>query len=129
VRAAPARDPAATILAEDIGPEPEPAPARDFRITESDRIGEGTLREKALANLQAIRALKQIESENRDATKAEKALLAKYTGWGALANAFRPYPPQEWQAVAGQLRELLTPDEYEAARASTPMRTSPRRLS
>ena len=70
------------------------------------RIGQGSLREKALDNIRAIRALKKIEAENRDATYAEQAVLARYTGWGALANAFRPYPPQEWQSVAaGQLRE------------------------
>jgi hypothetical protein len=39
---------------------------------------------------------------------------------GAMANAFNPYPPREWQPVAEQLRELLTKDEYEAAGASTP---------
>jgi hypothetical protein len=120
VDVAPEREPAETILAAEIGPEPEPAPSRDFRIKDAHRIGEGSLREKALANLQAIRALKQIEAENRDATEDEKTQLARYTGWGALASAFKPYPPQEWQAVARQLRELLTPDEYEAARASTP---------
>jgi N-6 DNA methylase len=120
VGVAPEREPRAAILAEEVGPEPEPAPARDFRINNAHGIGEGTLREKALANLQAIRALKQIETENRDADETEKARLARYTGWGALANVFKPYPPQEWQAVADQLRELLSDDEYEAARASTP---------
>jgi N12 class adenine-specific DNA methylase len=44
----------------------------------------------------------------------------KYTGWGAMANAFRPYPPPEWQHTAAELHELLTPPEYESARASTP---------
>ena len=44
----------------------------------------------------------------------------KYTGWGAMANAFRPYPPSEWQPTAAELHELLTPPEYESARASTP---------
>ena len=36
------------------------------------------------------------------------------------ANAFRPYPPSEWQHTAAELHELLTPPEYESARASTP---------
>jgi N12 class adenine-specific DNA methylase len=54
------------------------------------------------------------------ATATEKSLLVKYTGWGAMANAFRPYPPSEWQHTAAELHELLTPPEYESARASTP---------
>ena len=115
----PSEDRAATII-RGLEPEQEKNPARDFRITASHRIGEGSLREKALANIEAIRTLKQIEAENRDATEAEKSILARYAGWGAMASAFRPYPSQDWQPVANQLRELLTKDEYEAARASTP---------
>ena len=114
----PERGPPATIV-RGFEPEQDP-PARDFRITASHRIGEGSLREKALANIEAIRALKQIEAENRDATEAEKPILARYAGWGAMAGAFRPSPSQDWQPVASQLRELLTKVEYEAARASTP---------
>jgi N12 class adenine-specific DNA methylase len=70
--------------------------------------------------MEAIRALKRIEAESRAATDGEKSLLVKYTGWGAMANAFRPYPPPEWQHTAAELRELLTAPEYESARASTP---------
>ena len=113
------RGPPATII-RGFEPEQEKPTARDFRITASHHIGEGSLREKALANIEAIRTLKQIEAENRDATDAEKSILARYAGWGAMANAFRPSPPQDWQPVANQLRELLTKEEYEAARASTP---------
>jgi hypothetical protein len=120
VGVAPEREPRSAILAEEVGPEPEPAPARDFRINSAHGIGEGILREKALANLQATRTLKLTEAETRDANETEKAQLARYTGWGALANVFKRFPPQEWQGVADQLRELLTDDEYEAARASTP---------
>ena len=44
--------------------------------------------EKFNDNLAAIRALKQIEAEQRRATPDEQALLARYVGWGGLANAF-----------------------------------------
>jgi len=57
---------------------------RDFRIAASHHIGEGSLREKALANIEAIRTLKLIETENRDATDAEKSILVRYAGWGAM---------------------------------------------
>jgi len=84
------------------------------------RIGEGSLRDKAFDNIDAIRALKRIEAENRAATDAEKSLLVKYTGWGAMANVFRTHPPFEWHDTAETLRELLTDDEFASARASTP---------
>src|SRR5580658_4381719 len=115
--------PPAVILGGDAE-EPLAKPSRDFRITAAHRIGEGSLREKALANLAAIRTLKRIEADDRDATDLEKAILARYSGWGAMANAFLPEPPREWEETARELSHLLTADEYASARASTPDRKS-----
>src|SRR5208282_59364 len=44
----------------------------------------------------------------------------RYAGWGALPNIFHPYPPAEWRDIAHELRNLLTDDEYDSARGSTP---------
>ena len=94
--------PASTVVDEfDYGPEQQRS--RDFRIVDAHRIGQGSLREKANENIAAIRTLKQVEAERRDATDSEKAQLARYTGWGALANAFLPNPPTEWQPVTRHL--------------------------
>ena len=114
------RGPPAIVRDIESEPEPEKAPSRDFRITAAHRIGQGGLREKAGDNIAAIRILKQLEAENRDAMDTERALLARYTGWGAMANAFRPAPPPEWEQTARELRELLSDSEYASARASTP---------
>ena len=68
--------------------EPEPAgPSRDFRITDAHGVGSGGLHEKASANIAAIRLLKTLEAENREATDEEKAILVRYAGWGALAQS------------------------------------------
>ena len=75
---------------------------------------------KARDNIAAIRTLKAIEAAGRAATDDEKSILARYTGWGAMASAFSPYPPQDWRQTGAELRELLTPEEYAVARASTP---------
>jgi len=46
-------------------------------------------------------------------------VLARYVGWGALANSiFGDHPAPEWRNTAGSVRQLLTDDEYESARAS-----------
>ena len=47
-------------------------------------------------------------------------MLVKYTGWGAMPNAFEPHPPREWQSVATELKDVLNVEEYASARASTP---------
>ena len=69
---------------------------------------------KIKANLSAIRLVKQLEAEEREATAAEKAVLEQFTGWGGLSSVFK-----ESNSYFNELQELLTPEEYEAARAST----------
>lgn len=94
--------------------------SRDFRITAAHRIGEGSLREKALANIEAVRTLKRLEAENGDATPHEQSILARYSGWAALAGVFEIYGREDWRSLRGELRSLLTDEEYASARASTP---------
>jgi hypothetical protein len=100
--------------------EPEAKPSRDFRITVAHRIGQGSLQEKARDNIASIRLLKTLEAEDREATEDEKAVLARYAGWGAMPNVFGYYPPPDWRSTAGAVKELLTEEEYQSARASTP---------
>jgi hypothetical protein len=114
------RGPPVTRVLFDLNPVIEEKPSRDFRITEAHRIGQGGLHEKARDNLAAIRTLKKLEGENREATDAEKSILARYVGWGSMPNAFAYSPPDEWKSVAREVKELLTDEEYESARASTP---------
>ncbi|MDR3423734.1 MAG: hypothetical protein P4M13_01465, partial [Alphaproteobacteria bacterium] len=80
-------------------------PSRDYRITTESRIGEGSLREKAQLNLDAIQLLKAIEREDRRATEQEKHVLARYTGWGAMPAAFDYYTGRadEWNDVRDTL--------------------------
>ena len=100
--------------------EPDAKPSRDFLITSAHRIGQGSLHEKARDNIAAIRLLKTLEAEDREATDVEKPMLARYVGWGSMPNVFGHYPPEEWRNTAGAVKELLTGPEFESARASTP---------
>jgi N12 class adenine-specific DNA methylase len=104
----------------DIEPEGATRPSRDFRIIEAHRIGQGGLKEKARDNIAAIRTLRLVEDESRSPADAEKATLARYSGWGALSNVFHPYPRSDWQDTAREVQQILTPEEYDAARGSTP---------
>lgn len=73
-------------------------------------------------NIAAIETLKTIERENRRATPAEQRTLARYVGWGGLANAFRDTEGNlkaDWKDRGEQLESLLTKDELAAARRST----------
>ena len=97
--------------------QPEPHPPENFYILDDD-LGKGGPKEKFWRNIKAIATLKQIEQENRYATPEEQHIFSQYVGWGGLADAFDPDKPA-WAAEYAELKELLTPEEYEAARAST----------
>ena len=100
-------------------PEQEtPAPpARNFHISDN-HLGEGGPKQKFSRNVEAIRTLQTLENENRNATPEEQENLSQYVGWGGLADAFDP-DKDSWAKEYTQLKELLTPEEYTAARAST----------
>ena len=90
----------------------------NYRISDADRIGEGPPRQKYRQNIEAIRILRTLEAESRLATPDEKAALVRYVGWGAMPQVFDPRN-HEWRAARAEVEQLLTPEELEAARAST----------
>lgn len=97
--------------------EVPPVPAVNFHITD-DHIGEGGPKQKFARNIEAIKTLFQLESENRNATPEEQEILSNYVGWGGLADAFDP-DKGNWAQEYTTLKNLLSEDEYAAARAST----------
>lgn len=86
---------------------------RNYHITDTE-FGTGTPTEKYQNNITAIRLLKELESENRLATAEEQAVLAKYVGWGGLAECF-----SETNRNYVELKSLLTEEEFSSAREST----------
>ena len=94
-----------------------PVPAVNFHITD-DNIGEGGPKQKFARNIAAIETLFKLESENRNATTEEQEILSNYVGWGGLADAFDP-DKGNWAKEYQTLKNLLSEDEYAAARAST----------
>ena len=91
--------------------------AENFHITD-DHLSEGGPKAKYQANVAAIKLLKYLEKTTGQATPEQQEVLSRYVGWGGLADAFDPDKPA-WAAEYAELKELLTPEEYEAARAST----------
>lgn len=91
--------------------------AENFRITD-DHLGEGGPKAKFQANVEAIKLLKYLEATTGQATPEQQEILSRYVGWGGLADAFDP-DKESWSKEYAQLKELLTPEEYAAARGST----------
>ena len=82
----------------------------------------GSPKEKYAANVAAIRTLKAIEQRvakgGDPANSEEQTILAKYCGWGGLADAFDPQK-SNWTQEYTELQSLLTEPEYQSARSST----------
>jgi len=91
--------------------------AQNFHITD-DALGVGGPKAKYQANINAIKLLKYLEADGRQAIPEQQEVLSRYVGWGGLADAFDPNK-EKWSAEYAELKNLLTPEEYEAARAST----------
>lgn len=91
--------------------------AQNFHISD-DHLGEGGPKAKYQANVAAIKLLKYLEETTGQATPEQQEVLSRYVGWGGVADAFDPDKPA-WAAEYSELKELLTPEEYAAARAST----------
>ena len=91
--------------------------AQNFHISD-DHLGEGGPKAKYQANVAAIKLLKHLEETTGQATPEQQEVLSRYVGWGGLADAFDP-DKSAWAAEYSELKELLTPEEYAAARAST----------
>lgn len=107
-------EPTKAALPTAFHPEVSPDDRIDYHLPEGTAPQTFSTPEKYQANVAAIRLLKQLESENRLATPEEQTTLASYVGWGGLADCFDP-TNRHYE----ELKALLTPEEYEAAKEST----------
>ena len=95
----------------------KPTPPENYRFPDNFAYPTGP-KAKYTANVTAIKTLKQIESEHRHATAEEQDILAHYSGWGGIADAFDS-TKENWSREYAELKDLLTDKEYTAAREST----------
>ena len=126
-------------------PSPDlPEPERNHRIGDELLAPAGQVG-KIKANLRALEMLRALETENRLPTSDEKRVLAQYTGWGHSPQVFDDLKAEYWKSHlegdysygynqdpeglenwAGKfyehhraLKEMLTPEEWSRAEAST----------
>ena len=110
-------EPDIEVPVKQVEPQIDKTGAVNFHITDDD-LGIGTAKEKFRRNVEAIRTLEKIESENRIATLEEQEVLSQYVGWGGLADAFDE-SKSAWANEYQELKGLLSEQEYASAREST----------
>lgn len=116
-----------TIPDKDVKTEKVEKPKKNVKAStyhfDPDNVVVGGAAARCDANIAAIETLLKIESEKRLATPEEQKIMARYSGWGGTAQAFvadnENVSADSWGARQTRLRELLTADEYTAARSST----------
>lgn len=95
-------------------------PATDFHFPEDlTDFYPKTTRDKVEMNVAAIRLVKRLEAEQRQATPSEQELLAKYVGWGGLANEFFDEYNPKFSKEREELKTLVTDKEYSDMKQSS----------
>ncbi|HAP2940014.1 helicase-related protein [Enterococcus faecalis] len=95
------------------------AEAHNFQIKEETLPDKLSPSERLNNNLEAISMLSRIESGQRELDSTAQEVLARYVGWGGLADVFDEEKGGQWKEVRSFLKENLSQAEYEAAREST----------
>ncbi|HHT7827885.1 TPA: SNF2-related protein [Streptococcus suis] len=78
-----------------------------------------TARDKVETNIAAIRLVKTLETERRQASTSEQELLAKYVGWGGLVNEFFDDYNPKFSKEREELKNLVTDKEYSDMKQSS----------
>lgn len=92
--------------------------ASNFQIQEKEEKQTSGAKANYQRNLEAIKLLKRIEKEKRQATREEQSILSLYAGWGGIPQVFDE-TNQIWKKEYQELKSILNENEYSEARSST----------
>ena len=123
-----------SVSGTDSGKQPVVRNTNNFRFPENKgiEIPSGEIA-KLKANIEAIKTLKDVEKSGAPATPEQQSKMAKYVGWGGLAEALneskynyrnnRYYGDNNWNEkylpYYEQIKSLLTKEEFDSAVKST----------
>lgn len=77
----------------------------------------GGAKQRFKNNIEAIKLVNRLINTQKEATDDEKKVLAKYVGWGGLAQAFDERNVA-WQNEYKELKDVLSVEEYAVAKGS-----------
>lgn len=77
----------------------------------------GGAKQRFKNNIEAIKLVNRLINSQKEATDDEKKVLAKYVGWGGLAQVFDERNVA-WQNEYKELKDVLNEEEYAAAKGS-----------
>ena len=77
----------------------------------------GGAKQRFKNNIEAIKLVNRLINSQKEATDDERKVLAKYVGWGGLAQAFDEHNVA-WKSEYEELKDVLSVEEYAAAKGS-----------
>ena len=92
---------------------------KNFQITNEVLVEKLTPSERLKNNIEAISILKKIEKGDLTLNADTQETLAKYVGWGGLADVFDESKEGQWLTARAFLKESLSEEEYKNAKEST----------
>lgn len=95
------------------------AETNNYRITNEIAPEKLTPSERLNNNMAAISILKRLENGERELDINAQDVLAKYVGWGGLADVFDDRKEGQWKICREFLKNNLTDAEYQSAQEST----------
>lgn len=107
------------IELEVTGQEEIHALLHDFNFPDTEKFYPQTPTQKVIANITALKLLKELETTGRKATPSQQKVLAKYVGWGGLANTFFDASNPRFKEYREELQTLVSESEYRALRESS----------
>lgn len=108
-------------------PEPAPLAESERKNTHNNHAERGTdyapksVSARIEANIKAIETMQRLVESGQPATPEDMAVLRKFSGWGGLGEAFSEMKGGPYGSINTnnkRLRELLSPEAYEAANMS-----------
>ncbi|QOX64418.1 helicase [Anoxybacterium hadale] len=90
----------------------------NYHYSPDHHLYDGGPKTKCRNNIEAIRLLKELQAQGRIAAAEEQITLARFVGWGGLANALTP-DKSGWEKEFDEIKSLLTDEEFQAAQKST----------
>lgn len=103
-----------------VGIEETDVPVQDFVFPDDlEDFYPKTNREKIETNIAAIDLVKRLEKEGQQANPEEQELLAKYVGWGGLANEFFDELNPKYETERLTLKSLVSKSEYSTMKQSS----------
>ncbi|MFG2785813.1 UvrD-helicase domain-containing protein [Streptomyces prunicolor] len=106
------------VVAHERGSGQQVADAIRFRPRGQEDLAPSGRVARIRANIAALRVLHTLRDEQRPATAAEQSVLARWSSWGAVPEIFDPRK-REFAGLRGELRSLLSEQEWYAAEATT----------